>query len=277
MIADSDTNKLYLADCLPKKLPAFFNSFSKKLIAANIHYDLLPQTNDIWAVDYMPVQISEKEFVRFTYNPDYLQTKKYRKTISDTDAICAELNINTLKSDLIVDGGNVVCSNKKVILCDKIFEENNHFSEKEVIQKLEKLLRTDSIYFVPQDPGDIIGHADGMLRFVSDDLLLINDLSSQDKYYQRCFRMSLKNAGFNYIELPYMPCLKTESATGLYINYLQIGIDIFIPLFDKKEDEITCRIVEECFGRHRIHTVRCNELAKEGGVLNCISWNVLMN
>jgi agmatine deiminase len=223
------------------------------------------------------VQISKNEFVRFTYDPDYLKPQKYCKTISDTDSICAELNINTIKSNLKVDGGNVVCSNKKVILCDKVFEENDHISEKEVIQKLEKSLRTDCIYFVPQEPGDIIGHADGMLRFVSDDLLLINDLSGQDKYYQRSFRMALKNAGFNYIELPYNPCLKTDSATGLYINYLLIGNDIFIPQFGRKEDVIARRVLEDCFHNHSFHDVLCNELAMQGGVLNCISWNILMN
>ncbi len=77
MIPDEKTNSLYLADCLPKKQPKFFQRFEKILIDCNIQYSFLPNTKDIWAVDFMPVQISKDEFVQFTYNPDYLQPKKY--------------------------------------------------------------------------------------------------------------------------------------------------------------------------------------------------------
>ena len=42
---------------------------------------MLQGTKDIWAVDYMPVQIQDDEFVQFVYNPDYLQSKKWRNRI----------------------------------------------------------------------------------------------------------------------------------------------------------------------------------------------------
>ena len=80
MIIDSHTNFLYLADTLPKNYPDFYNRFEKVLTDCNINFALLPKTKDVWAVDYMPIQTELNKFVRFTYNPSYLQTKKLLKT-----------------------------------------------------------------------------------------------------------------------------------------------------------------------------------------------------
>lgn len=55
MITDNETNFLWLADSLPKKFPDFYKRFEKLLIENKVEYQLLPQTKDVWAVDYMPV------------------------------------------------------------------------------------------------------------------------------------------------------------------------------------------------------------------------------
>src|SRR5690606_25062418 len=79
MITDNQTNFLYLADILPKNYPDFYKRFEKVLTDNNIEFSLLPQTKDVWAVDYMPIQTELNKFVRFVYNPSYLQTKKLLK------------------------------------------------------------------------------------------------------------------------------------------------------------------------------------------------------
>src|SRR5665647_2292351 len=119
MINDRETNFLYLADKLKqKKYFAFLERFEKVLIENDIPYKFLSNTNDIWAVDYMPVQISTDKFVQFEYNPDYLQNETQRKTISCVDSICKSINVLPIKSKIIVDGGNVIRTTNKVIMCD---------------------------------------------------------------------------------------------------------------------------------------------------------------
>lgn len=92
MIQDNETNLLYLADCLPKKNPDFAKEFKQLLDGNGIKYKYLPNTKDIWAVDYMPLQLGLNLFVNFIYNPDYLQTKLRLKTISDVPRILQEIN-----------------------------------------------------------------------------------------------------------------------------------------------------------------------------------------
>lgn len=79
MITENQTNFLYLADTLPKMYPDFYERFEKVLRNCNIEKALLPKTKDVWAVDYMPIQTAADRFVRFIYNPSYLQTKALLK------------------------------------------------------------------------------------------------------------------------------------------------------------------------------------------------------
>ena len=114
MITDSQTNLLWLSGCLPVKQERFFRLFVKVLNSLNIPFGLLPHTKDIWAVDYMPIQIADNKFVQFNYNPDYLQTIELRNTISDVEAICKSINLHPKKCTLKVDGGNVIRATDKI-------------------------------------------------------------------------------------------------------------------------------------------------------------------
>jgi agmatine deiminase len=178
---------------------------------------------------------------------------------------------------LIVDGGNIVRYSDKVIMCDKVFNENKNIVEKNLIKELKEILQIDKIIFVPWDKSDIIGHADGMVRFVNESTVLINDYTKEKPEYQRCLRMSLQNAGLDWIELPYNPYINTTtlSAEGIYTNFLQMNQLVIVPTFNRHEDDTAVKILEQVFKGQTIATVKCNEIAKKGGVLNCITWNIL--
>jgi len=275
MIADNETNSLYLADCLLKKQPIFFQRFEKVLDDCKIKFEFLSNTKDIWAVDFMPVQITKDKFVQFVYAPDYLKTKIGQKTISDTDSICKAIGLTPKHSKLIIDGGNVIRSNDKVIMCDKVFKENPTINEKELIKQLKDIFEIDKLFFVPWDKSDFTGHADGMVRFIDSDRVLINDYSKEKPEFQRAFRMALHNAGLDWTEIPYNP--KTKGAEGIYLNYLQMNQAVIIPTFKDNADDKAIRIFETVFKGQHIATVDSNEVAEEGGILNCITWNIKKN
>lgn len=274
MITDKETNTVYISDILHKLNPVFYSNFVNILNDCKIQHSIIPHTKDIWAVDYMPIQIEINEYIQFKYNPDYLQSKKWIKTISDVDLICNEIEINPKKSNIKLDGGNVIKAIDKVILCDKIFKENPNFTKRQLIIELEELFQVDSIYFVPQQPKDYTGHADGMLRFLNNETVLINNFTNENESFKRAFFIALHNAKLNYIEIPYIPNVNCNHANGYYINYLQMADIIIIPTFGIKEDEIAVKQFEGLFPRQKIITINSNEIACKGGVLNCITWNI---
>jgi len=274
MITDDQTDFLYLADTLPKKYPRFYQQLEKVLNECGISYGLLPGTKDIWARDYMPIQLAADKYVQFVYDPDYLQSKKWQKTISDTDAICASIGIAPTISTIKVDGGNVVRASDKVIMCDKVFSENPKIPVKQLIRLLKERLEVDQLVFIPTT--DEIGHADGICRFLDDKTVLINNYSKEGPQFQLAYKTALHNAGLEWLEVAYKPYDNKDpiQANGIYINYLQIKDVIIVPTFGMMEDDAVVQHFEQLFQGSRIATVDCNEIANEGGVLNCISYNI---
>lgn len=276
MIADSQTNFLYLADTLPIKYPDFFNRFEKVLTDSNIEFALLPKTKDVWAVDYMPIQIEQSKFVRFVYNPSYLQEKKYQKTISDVDTICDAIGIETIKTDIILDGGNITRWINKVIMTDRVFVDNPQYKRKQLINQLHELLQIDQLYFIPEQPGDYTGHADGMVRFIDEYSVVVNDYSQEKEWFRRAFEVAIHNTGLDYIKIPYSVYenKSNEQANGDYINYLQMENNVIVPIFCMKEDDQAVKQIETIFAGQTITTIESNAVANQGGVLNCITWNI---
>lgn len=276
MIQDNETNLLYLADCLPKKNPDFAKEFKQLLDGNGIKYKYLPNTKDIWAVDYMPLQLGLNLFVNFIYNPDYLQTKLRLKTISDVPRILQEISVKATNSDIVLDGGNVIKSGDTIILCDKVFKENPKYGERELIKKLEQTFKVDKVIFLPTHKSDFTGHADGLVRFVNDNTVLINKYANEDRSFQLAVMIALNNAGLETIELPYNPYnnFSIDDAVGIYLNYLEMEGLIIVPTFGMKEDEEAVQIINQVFPNYKILTLNSIEIAKKGGILNCISWNI---
>lgn len=224
----------------------------------------------------MPIQIELNKFVSFNYYPPYLQTKKYLKTISNVDEICAEIGIEITKSNIIIDGGNVTRTSDKVIMTDRIFKDNPTYGRKQLLKELYELLQVDKLYLIPEQPGDFTGHSDGMVRFIDENTIIINDYVKEKKDFYNAFEIAIHNTGLNYIKIPYnvYENKSDEQANGDYINYLQMENTLIIPTFGIKEDEIVVKQFEEIFLEHKIETIDSNEIANKGGILNCITWNI---
>jgi len=122
MIADSRTNTIYFSDLLrtDERYSVTFNDLKRVLGASGMQYDFLNKTKDIWARDYMPIQVSKDKFVEFRFDPDYLQGsgRERRELKTYPDIVCDDLGVKTVKSDIILDGGNVIKSDNAVILTE---------------------------------------------------------------------------------------------------------------------------------------------------------------
>ncbi len=277
MITDQQSNFLYLSEWLPEYHPIFYQEFEKILQAHNISYVLLKHTNDIWAVDFMPIQIEKDKFVQFVYKPDYLvNNKKNHKYITDASLACEAIDIYPMKSDIILDGGNLIRTKDKVLMTEKVFKENKQLSKKEVKKQLKEAFEVDNLFFVPFETDDKIGHIDGMIRFIDDNTVLINDYYFDKSSFPRSLKAALRKAKLDWVVLPYSPVYdtKSHSAKGFYINYLQMSQCIIMPTFNSTYDDEAYKVLQHVFKGKKIVTVDSKEVAKEGGVLNCITWNV---
>ena len=236
----------------------------------NIKYKLLNNTNGIWARDYMPVKTKSVKYVSFRYEPSYLDGSPELRTDFRRDIVPNFDFKKLVYSDINLDGGNVVFSpsKEKVIISDRVFSENHGISEAELTSKLEKLLEA-SVLIIPSLKSDMTGHADGMVRLVGENTAIVNAPLSPYGFETKV-KKSLQNYGFNVIDFPYLDS-KGDSAVGCYLNFLETKQAIFLPVFGVDMDSEAVETAKNIFNK-TIIPVNINEIAKDGGVLNCISW-----
>jgi len=280
MITDQETNFVHFSEIFKQQFSTEYSEIISILDKHNIGHDCLKGTKDIWCRDYMPIQISETEFIEYRYDPDYLQAKKYRKKKTYPDIVCDIIELKTIKSDLIIDGGNVIKSKNRLILTDKVISENfDFYTQPELIEKLKKTFQVDHISIIPREPDkkEIFGHADGMIRFLDENKVLINGYFNE---YDRKFKDNFFSAldGLEIIELNFNASNPNEKVNWGYINYLQTENVILIPQFGIDEDKQAFEQFEKIFPNYalenRIERINALRIIEHGGVFNCMTWNI---
>lgn len=274
MTIDSFTDTVFFSDLLPARCPELYKSIKAILDENKIEHRLLQNTKDIWCRDYMPIQANEKRFVFYKYHPDYLDTSFYRRTITDVSAIPhidSLRNEETYNLDLILDGGNVVKCRDKVIMTEKVFFENKDKSRKAIRQMLEDAFQCD-IIFLPWDKHEIFGHSDGIVHYLGDNRVLMTNYADFDANMAKVYIRAMEN----YVEvIPLTYKVKRKHARSwAYINYLNVDGLVIVPQLGIPEDEQALQQISEAMPRCKVIGVPAMEAVRNGGALNCISWNV---
>ncbi len=239
------------------------------LYSAGVEYRLLDGTHDIWLRDFMPVQIRDGSFVSFRYEPSYLENEPELRSNFKND-LSLQFPFSVVYSDINLDGGNVVFSpsKEKAVISDRILKENPNYTQAQLIKTLKRQLKAQ-IILIPSLKNDMTGHADGMIRFVDENTVIGNCVPSKNGLEQR-IKAVLYDYKIDVIDFPYYSS-SNNSAIGCYLNFLETERYIFMPVFGNELDGKAIASAKGIFTK-MIVPININEIAKEGGVLNCISW-----
>lgn len=274
MVSDFDTNTIYFSKLITtdNRFKSTFDQILSVLNSFGIEPKLLNKTNDIWARDYMPIQINDKKYIEYRYDPDYLQGhwKGCRDLKTYPDIVCNSLKLQTEKSDLIMDGGNFVKSSDCIILTDKIVKENRLlYSKTELIVKLQNTFQVEKVILIPWFKKEKYGHSDGVLRFIDNETVLISHYYKNDNV--NLYRLKAGGLKTEFLDFKVK---KSDKRNWAYINFLQTKNLILIPKFGVDEDFQAFEQIENYYPdyKKRIAQVDMTEIVKFGGALNCITW-----
>jgi len=277
MITDNQTNTVYFSELI--KANKSFQKIESVLKKYQINFDFLKDTKDIWVRDYMPIQTEINKFVQFRYEPSYLAEDLHLQ--SNPKDVCQANGFAPVFSDINLDGGNIVKWTNKVILTDRVFSENSQYADKKkLIIEIENLFNAEVI-IIPQIKSDMTGHSDGLVRFYDDKTVIGNCLKDEYKYWSDAMKKVIQQYGLKYIDMPIFDYKakyknKSISAIGCYMNYLEIGNIIVFPVFElegNKDDE-AFDLISSLYPNKIIEQININEIAFEGGLMNCVSWNI---
>lgn len=293
MITDKETNYVYFSSKLKEWYQPEYENIIKIIENYNqgkddkqkIGHGLLHGTKDIWCRDYCPIQIDENNFVQFRYEPSYLKGYEDIKTLPYCIPELEKFNITP--SEIIFDGGNVVKWSNKIIITDRIYCENyNKYGDKDLIKRFadELKLSEQEVIIIPADDTEMTGHADGMVRFIDEKKVFVNHeerLDDEDlKEFENDIKCILKKHKLEPLPIPVVydetdyDDEEIESAIGCYVNFLQVSDLIIAPVFGYKEDRKVEQILKDNYKNCEIETIDINRIAEQGGLMNCLNWNV---
>jgi len=276
MITDWQTNKVYFSGRLENDYSTSHANIQNALNALQIEPLYLTDTKDVWARDYMPIQVGKDKFIEYRYDPDYLQgkSKGYRDLKTYPDIVCNRNNLpTTVKSDLLLDGGNLVKSENSIILTDKIAVENR-LTKTEIINHLKRTFEVDTVVLIPWYKKEKFGHSDGVVRFINNNTVLLNEIDKSNSILTR----KLHESKLDIVWLEFEGN-KNKKLNWAYINFLQMDNVILVPKLNIEEDEQALEQIKKHFKNFvdskRILQVEIRELVETGGgALNCISWTI---
>ena len=270
MINDYNTNEVWLSPWLQNEFPEIFAGLTAILKKHNVGCGLIPDTNDLWCRDYMPIQIDDDRFVCYTYRPDYLRKKRSEaKYITDSRKACERLGLNAKYTDIVIDGGNIVKAGNRIIMTEKVFAENPQYGRNSLIRELENLFECE-LLFLPWDRAEKYGHSDGIVKAISDDTVLMTnyhdfDIDMADEIKRRL------SVAFKVETLRY-DCRKKDPRSWAYINLLTAGRLIVVPILNSEYDDQALAQIESHYQDYAIEQLDVSRSVSAGGGLNCITW-----
>lgn len=259
--------------------------------------------SDIWVRDYAPLAVFEMGMlypVKFKYDPAYipLKLKAYVECDDKVGSQVGKRFINGGEHSLYFkwDMGNLTHNGKgTAIISNRLISDNDSVNfEHELKPMLHVFLGLSRIIFIPVEPGDETGHVDGMVRFIDEKVLVVGEYPrhSENHNFMEILAKNLKeDLGDDYTILRLMNGESEDyesegigSAVGNHVNFLRINDLMLFPYYGDKISKQPLQDFQSDLQKNNLNIrvipvdlQEINKLAKKGGVLNCISWQVFSN
>ena len=317
-ITDNETNKVYVSTLIDKVCGGLDDRLRSHLKECIVGFapscEQLYNTKDVWARDYMPIQLTKDVFLNFTYKPDYLEdSPKYVTNwqLHHVHARKEHFDFQVVQMPIILDGGNVVKAvvggKPYFIMCDKVLVENNvtiaDFTSWWEIWWKEHFDGTEmGLVLLPWEgkADNPIGHADGMVRYIGEGCVLMTNYLDFDKRFNddhgSKMKQVLEGVGFKVKTLDFWDIFSDNEAflqkfnhTWSYINYLHVDNRILLPSlgYEALDNEALYQVKEAFEEVGRVVDIRLIDvdmtpivgdmggIHNSGGALNCLTWTIL--
>ncbi len=231
--------------------------------------------SDIWVRDIGTV--FPKNPIKFVYRPNYLEKAVSTEIDTSFNQFANQVGLEFKQSEIVIDGGNFVDNGlNRVVLTERIFSDNPTFQKEELISAIKREIGLNEIAVIPEEKGDTTGHADGMVMWVSESKLLVNQY---DEPFRSKVLSTLKHSmpGVEIIEIPSYPTSVVydgfPSAAGIYVNSIVTEKYIYMPTFGKPEDTQMLKLIQS-YTDKKVIPIYSAQIADLGGSVRCLSFQI---
>jgi len=231
---------------------------------------------DIWMRDFTLVNPASP--VQFTYTDASMSAAEAVATQQTFADYADAQNIQRSNTTLIIDGGNIVDDYSGRIITTTRFLEDNGLSMAEGKQQLRDVLgATDVAILEPDD--EALAHSDGMVAWIDDKVLAVNDYSATDPEFHEIVMDELR-ASFSDVTFVMLPVVFDEqsgadpgigSACGVNINLVYTPTTLYVPTFDTPNDAAALQVIRDNTSKQVVE-IPSSGVCKFGGSARCTVW-----
>jgi len=258
IIVDKDTKAYY--EELPEDI----------LITAEVY--------DIWMRDFTTVNPLNP--VQFTYTWASMTKRESKEVQNSFIDFADQHDIQRYSTDLLIDGGNIVDNYAGKVITTTRFMEDNDLSYEEAVEELANLLDADEVAILEPDE-EVLAHSDGMVSWIDENVLLVNDYSSDPAF--RNLVMDELQAAFPTTTIIEVPVEYTtnlpgewegfESACGINANLTATYKNLYIPVYNMPHEEDALDLIRQNTTKNVI-TVNAEGVCPMGGSVRCLTWQL---
>jgi agmatine/peptidylarginine deiminase len=259
VIVDKETKRFYEG-----KLP------EDVLITADVY--------DIWMRDFTTV--NPENPTQFQYTSASMSKKQAQETQQSFVDFADKYGIKRGKTDLIIDGGNLVDNYAGKFITTTRFAKDNKLSVKEAKEKLKRTLNAKEVAIIEPDE-EVLAHSDGMVMWLDEKTLLVNDYSS-DKPFRNSVINELKSnfPDTKIIEVPVVNVenkrgewVGFESACGVNLNSVLTFKNVYVPVFGMPHDAKAVEVIKQNTDKNVIE-IDAKGVCPTGGSVRCLTWQL---
>ena len=230
---------------------------------------------DIWIRDWFPIRTRSGLLVKAIYRPRYLS----RRRAIEIDTWVSEIIRPDANVDLVIDGGNFVPSPDRTsaIMTTRVFSDNPAIPRDKITETICQMFELDHLIVIPEESGLWCGHADGMVNWLTDNVIVINRYTSKFKNELKMSLQSQIPLSIDIVQINYKASTNItndfQPATGVYVNLLKTGSLCVVPSFD---NPLMDHSAFELIAKRTpvpVYNINALSVSCHGGVINCVSWN----
>lgn len=232
---------------------------------------------DIWVRDFAPINTPRGVF-KCNYRPNYLSAEDAAWIERGFLNFFPRLNIPSQNLPLVLDGGNFVGNQaNRAVITTRVLEDNPGKTEAQIRTMFRDQFGVDQLAIIPSEAGDTTGHSDGMVKWITEDVIAMNR-------YGRNFRNQVRDSlsqqlpGVTIIEVPWNPTNRSwrgfADATGVYTNAMSTPNALYVPVYGLSTDNQALAAYRAHADRPVIGVPVSPEIAIMGGAARCLCWQV---
>ncbi|WP_298066567.1 agmatine deiminase family protein [uncultured Acinetobacter sp.] len=239
---------------------------------------LVDDVRDIWMRDFTTVNPIKP--VQFTYTWASMSEKQSKAVQKSFSRFADRYQIQRAKTDLMIDGGNLVDDYAGRVITTTRFMEDNELSYNEAKQELKMVLGAKEVAILEPDE-EVLAHSDGMVSWVDKNTLLVNDYSKTPSFRTTVMdelKTSFPSAKIVEVPVEYKTNPKGqwdgfESACGVNLNATVTHNNIYVPTFNMPHDQKALSIIKQNTSK-KVIPINAESVCPMGGSVRCLTWQV---